>query len=46
MTAFQIYALFGAPLLMLIFGLVIVWLTGIQDRHSAKRLAEKDRAAE
>jgi hypothetical protein len=45
-TAFPIYVLFGAPLLMLIFGLVVVLLTRIQDRRSAKHLAEKNRAAE
>ena len=45
MTAFEIYALFGAPLVMLLGVLAVVWITGIQDARSAKHLAEKDRAA-
>jgi hypothetical protein len=37
MTAFEIYALFGAPLVLLLFALGVVWLTGIQDAHEARR---------
>jgi hypothetical protein len=31
MTFFQFYALFGAPLLLLLVGLLVAWLTGFQD---------------
>jgi hypothetical protein len=33
MTAFQFYVLFGAPLLMLIFGLGVVLMNVILDSH-------------
>jgi len=46
MTWFQIYALFGSPVVLLLVALAVVWLTGIQDARSAQRLAEKHRAAE
>jgi hypothetical protein len=31
MTFFQFYALFGAPLVLLLVGLLVAWLTGFQD---------------
>jgi hypothetical protein len=31
MTFFQFYALFGAPLVLLLVGLAVLWLTGLQD---------------
>ena len=37
MTAFEIYALFGAPLLLLLFALVLYWLTGWLDKRDAAR---------
>jgi hypothetical protein len=39
MTFFQFYALFGAPLVLLLVGLSVLWLTGLQDapRHREKR---------
>jgi hypothetical protein len=46
MTWFQIYALFGSPVVLMLVALAVVWITGIQDRRSAKHLAEKHRAAE
>jgi len=33
MTAFEVYALFGSPLLLLIWALLIYWLTGLQDNR-------------
>jgi hypothetical protein len=39
MTAFELYALFGAPLLLVIVALAVVWLTKQEDnrdmRHGA-----------
>ncbi len=37
MTPFELYALFGSPLLLLLAALAIVWLTGIQDRREDQR---------
>ncbi len=37
MTAFELYALFGSPLLLLLWALVIVWLTGLQDKQEDQR---------
>jgi hypothetical protein len=37
MTAFEIFALFGAPAVLLLFALTVVWLTGLQDRREARR---------
>jgi hypothetical protein len=31
MTWFELYALFGSPLLLLLLVLAVVWLTGLQD---------------
>jgi hypothetical protein len=31
MTWFELYALFGSPLLLLLLALAVVWLTGLQD---------------
>jgi hypothetical protein len=31
MTAFEIYALFGGPVLLFLVALVVFWLTGIDD---------------
>ena len=33
MTAFELYALFGAPLLLFLVALGMVWLTRFQDRR-------------
>jgi hypothetical protein len=37
MTAFEIYALFGAPLVLLLVALAVVWLTRLEDEHDARR---------
>jgi hypothetical protein len=37
MTAFQIYALFGAPVVLLLFAITVVWLTGLQDERDRRR---------
>jgi hypothetical protein len=37
MTAFEIYALFGAPLVLLLVALTVFWLTGLQDRRETRR---------
>jgi hypothetical protein len=37
MNWFTIYALFGAPILMLLVALAVVWLTGVQDKREARR---------
>jgi len=37
MTVFEYYVLFGPPLLLLVWALVIVWLTGLQDRREEQR---------
>ena len=33
MTAFELYALFGAPLLLFLLALGMVWLTRFQDER-------------
>jgi hypothetical protein len=33
MTWFEIYALFGSPLVLLLLCLAMVWLTGLQDNR-------------
>ena len=38
MTGFEIYALFGAPLVLLLVALLVFWLTGWMDkRYEARR---------
>jgi hypothetical protein len=37
MSAFEVYALFGSPLLLLLVVLLIVWLTGLQDNKKEPR---------
>ena len=37
MTGFEIYAFFGSPLLLLVWALLIVWLTGLQDNKKEPR---------
>jgi hypothetical protein len=37
MTAFQLYALFGSPLLLLLWALALMWVTGLQDRQDERR---------
>jgi hypothetical protein len=37
MTAFEFYALFGAPFLMLLAGLAVIWITGWQDKREARK---------
>jgi hypothetical protein len=37
MTAFEFYALFGSPLLLLLWAIFIVWLTGLQDSRDDRR---------
>jgi len=37
MTAFELYALFGAPLLLFLVGLGMVWLTRFQDERDKPR---------
>ena len=34
MTWFEVYALFGSPLLLLLVALAVVWLTGLQDNKN------------
>jgi hypothetical protein len=36
MSAFEIYALFGSPLLLFLVVLGVVWLTGLQDRKDER----------
>ena len=39
MTAFEIYALFGSPLVLLLVVLFVLWLTGWMDkRYEARHL--------
>jgi hypothetical protein len=45
MTAFEIYTLFGAPIVMLVGVLAVVWITGIQDSR-AKHNRDEHHAAE
>jgi hypothetical protein len=33
MPPFEFYALFGSPILLLLWALAIVWLTGLQDKR-------------
>jgi hypothetical protein len=37
MTAFEIYALFGAPLALLLVALFVFWLTGWMDKRETAR---------
>jgi hypothetical protein len=37
MTWFELYALFGSPLLLLLVALGVVWLTGLQDKRDERR---------
>jgi len=37
MTAFELYALFGAPMLLFLLALGMVWLTRFQDRRDEPR---------
>jgi hypothetical protein len=37
MTWFEVYALFGAPLLLLLVVLAVMWLTGLQDKRDERR---------
>jgi hypothetical protein len=37
MTWFELYALFGAPLLLFLVCLLVVWLTGLQDKWDERR---------
>lgn len=37
MTAFEIYALFGAPVMLLLFAVALVWITGWLDKREARR---------
>jgi hypothetical protein len=37
MTAFELYALFGAPLLLLLAVLAVIWLTRLQDEREDRR---------
>jgi hypothetical protein len=36
MTWFQIYALFGSPVVLVMVALAVVWITGIQDRSTER----------
>ena len=36
MTAFELYALFGSPLLLLLWALALMWLTGLQDKRDER----------
>ena len=37
MSAFELYALFGSPVVLLIWALGIVWLTRLQDEREERR---------
>jgi len=37
MSWFELYALFGSPLLLLFLVLAVVWLTGLQDKRDRGR---------
>jgi len=37
MTAFEFYALFGAPVLLLLVVAAVVWITDWQDKRDARR---------
>jgi hypothetical protein len=37
MSAFELYALFGSPILLLAWALAIVWLTRLQDEREDRR---------
>ena len=38
MTGFEIYALFGAPVVMLLVALLVLWLSGWMDKlYDARR---------
>jgi hypothetical protein len=37
MTALELYALFGSPLLLLLWALLVLWLTGLQDKREDQR---------
>jgi hypothetical protein len=37
MTAFELYAFFGSPLLLLLWAVAVVWLTGLQDKRERGR---------
>jgi hypothetical protein len=37
MTWFELCALFGSPLLLLLWALLIVWLTALQDKREPER---------
>ncbi|MDO8535239.1 MAG: hypothetical protein Q7S17_10935 [Xanthobacteraceae bacterium] len=39
MTAFELYALFGAPLLLVVVAVAVVWLTRLEDRHEKRHHA-------
>jgi hypothetical protein len=39
MTDLQLFAFFGAPLMLLAACLFVVWLTGVLDRREEKRRA-------
>jgi hypothetical protein len=40
MTWFELYALFGSPLLLLLLVLAVVWLTGLQDNKCDPKRAD------
>jgi hypothetical protein len=37
MTNLELFAFFGAPLMLLAAALFVIWITGIQDRWEEKR---------
>jgi hypothetical protein len=37
MTWFAIFALFGMPVVVFLFGLALVWITGLEDKYYARR---------
>ena len=37
MTAFEVYALFGAPLLLLLAALAVIWLTHLEDERDRRQ---------
>jgi hypothetical protein len=37
MTAFEFYAFFGSPILLLLWALLMFWLTGVLEKREDRR---------
>jgi hypothetical protein len=40
MTWFEIYALFGSPVVLVLIALVVMWITGLQDKRDERKSAK------